>query len=216
MIVVIEGPSAVGKTTWCRSHFPEGFVGEAPENIDAPDLYANPVEIAKFWIDFNAGLWQRALQIETQKGIAICDGDPLRLYFSRSLWKSGAISGSLFATELPLYRRAIEEGRLGFADLVLWREAPVEELRRRAKSDPARRRRRHETYLRLIPWMVAWFAARESVFPGSVRACSEEFRVSDLANACAMPERYSASKLDLMLERLNDARPAGCPALLRS
>src|ERR1700683_1134349 len=38
MIVAIEGPSAAGKTTWCRTHSPEGFVEPAPENVDGPDL----------------------------------------------------------------------------------------------------------------------------------------------------------------------------------
>jgi hypothetical protein len=81
MIVAIEGPSAVGKTTWCRTHAPK-FVKEAPPDLDAPDLFADPIDVANFWARFNSGLWQSALRIERQEGIAVCDSDPFHLYFS--------------------------------------------------------------------------------------------------------------------------------------
>jgi uridine kinase len=47
MIVAIEGPSAVGKTTWCRTQAPR-FVKEAPPGLDAPDLFADPIDVANF------------------------------------------------------------------------------------------------------------------------------------------------------------------------
>jgi hypothetical protein len=203
LIVVIEGPSAVGKTTWCRTQFPKDFVEEAGENAEAPDVNGDPSEVASFWVNFNIGLWQTALQIEQQRGIAICDGDPFHLYFSWSLWKSGAIPGTLFEMELPLYRRAIGDGRLGFADLVCWREAPTEELRRRARSDTSRQRRRHEIYLSLVPWMKVWFEARERVFPGSVRAWPEDLHAEVLTGSVPLTHRYDVKMIDQMTETLN-------------
>jgi hypothetical protein len=204
MIVVMEGPSAAGKTTWCRAHCPERLAETASENLDAPDLYSGPFEVAGFWVDFNGKQWQAALQIEREKGIAICDGDPFHLYFSWSAWKAGSLAGSLFDAELPLYRRAIEDRRIGFADLVLWREVPLEELRRRARSDSTRRRRRHELYLRMIPWMKAWFAAREQVLPGAVRPWFDQFRLEDFCSAPAGPRRYDPAALDQMTAALNE------------
>ena len=151
MIVVIEGPSAVGKTTWCRTHFPGGFLEEALSDIAAPDLYSDSNEVARFWVDFALQNWQRALVLESEKGIAICDGDPFHLYFSWALWKTGALDGKLFALESELYRKAIEEKRLGFADYILWLDAPLAELRLRARADTTRRRKRNEIYLALVP-----------------------------------------------------------------
>jgi hypothetical protein len=167
MIVVIEGPSAIGKTTWCRTHAPK-YVKEAPFNLDAPDLFADPIDVANFWVTFNSGLWASALQIEKQEGIAGCDSDPLHLYFSFSLWKAGAMERRLFDAEVQLYRRAMARHRVGFADFVLWQCAPLEELRRRARADAEHRRRRHELYLLLIPCMKLWFEARERALPGSL------------------------------------------------
>jgi hypothetical protein len=139
------------------------------------------------------------LQIEKQNGIACCDGDPLHLYFSWALWKAGSLSRNLFDVELPLYGRAIEEGRIGFADLVLWHEAPLEELRRRAKSDSTRRRRRHELYLSMIPWMKTWFAAREWVLHGTVRELSHQFHIEDLRALPLWSCRYDSTVLDAMV-----------------
>jgi len=204
MIVVMEGPSAVGKTTWCRAHCPELLVEAAPENLDAPDLDADPLQVAHFWVEFNGRQWQTALQIEKEKEVAVCDGDPFHLYFSWSVWKAGALARNLFDAELPLYRRAIEERSIGFADFVLWREASPEELRRRAKSDSTRRRRRHELYLSMIPRMKTWFAAREQALPGTVRAWSEQFGIEELPGTLAGSHRYNAAALDRMTAILNE------------
>src|ERR1035438_1026156 len=199
MIMVMEGPSAAGKTTWCRTHCPDLLGGNASENLAAPDLYDEPQAAAHFWAEFNVKQWQSALQIEKQKGIAVCDGDPLHLYFSWALWKAGSLTRNLFDAELPWYRRAIEEGRIGFADLVLWREAPLEELRRRAKSDSTRRRRRHELYLSMIPWMKIWFAARARVLHGTVRELSHQFHIEGFRAFPPSSCRYDATVLNSMV-----------------
>jgi hypothetical protein len=209
MIVVMEGPSAAGKTTWCRTHCPELLAENASENLDAPDLCDDSLKVARFWAEFNAKQWQAASQIEKEKGIAVCDGDPLHLYFSWSLWKAGALARDLFDAELPLYRRAVEERRMGFTDRILWREAPLEELRRRAKSDSTRRRRRHELYLSLIPWMRTWFAAREKVLPGVVREWSERFRLENVRSFHASPRRYDVAAFDQMIKAIEPACELG-------
>jgi hypothetical protein len=212
MIVVMEGPSAVGKTTWCRSHCPEVFIEGAPEDIRAPSLDADPAEVAEFWVNFNIGLWHAGLEMEREKGVAVFDGDPFHLYFSWSLWKTGAIASTLFEKELSLYRRAVEQRRLGFADRVLWREASPDELRRRAKSDATRRRRKHEVYLSLIPWMKAWFGARASVLPETLSNWFAEFRLEDLAGSSALSQRYDPTVIDRMIAALN--QPQSIPQTL--
>ena len=203
MILAIEGPSAVGKTTWCRAHFPECLVPEAPEDLDAPNhRRCEPAAVAGFWVNYNIEAWQTALRLERETGIAVCDSDPLHLYYSWALWKSGAIGAALFEIELGLYRRALEQGRLGFANLILMLDAPVAELRRRAQADATRLRRQHETHLDLIPWMRTWFHARERVLPGSVRQWTDDLRVVDLVTSPPLNRRYDPGVLDGMMEAL--------------
>lgn len=201
MIVAIEGPSAAGKTTWCRTHCGNAWVQEAPYHISAPDLYADPVAVARFWVKHNSSSWQVALDLESAQGIAVCDGDPFHLYFAWSLWKAGALDGALFQVERELYSEAFERRLMGFADLVLWLEAPEAELRRRAKNDNLRPRKRHEIYLALIPWMKRWFEARERALPGSVLPLRSDLGLEQLPEV-TMSQRYSNDALGEMLKRL--------------
>ena len=85
MILIVEGPSAVGKTTWCRSRAGKDFIPEAPEDVDAPDLAADPEGAARFWVAFNAERWRRARSCERKKGMAVCDTDPFHLYYGWAL-----------------------------------------------------------------------------------------------------------------------------------
>jgi deoxyadenosine/deoxycytidine kinase len=201
MIVAIEGPSAAGKTTWCRSHYPHRCVEEAAENIAAPDFYADPAIVGQFWVNHAVANWHRALVCERKHGIAVCDGDPFHLYFSWSLWKSGARAETLFEIESELYRSAFEKEQLGFVDHVLWLEAPMDELRRRAQADSTRRRKRHEMYLALVPWMKAWFQEREQILPGTVHALTDGLQVAELSSGSA-PQRYDTALMDEMVERM--------------
>jgi len=201
MIIAIEGPSAAGKTTWCRAHCPYPWVEEAPYHIAAPDLYADPAEVGRFWVNHNSGNWQRALELEREHGIAVCDGDPFHLYFSWALWRSGALESKLFDIECRLYREAFERQQMGFVDLVLWLEAPTGELRRRAKGDSVRKRKRHEIYLALVPWMKQWFDARERLLPGSVRPLNSDARLEELAVEPSS-HRYDVALTDAMLDQL--------------
>ncbi len=202
MIVAIEGPSAAGKTTWCRTHCPNTWVEEAPYHIAAPDLYADPSEVARFWVQYNSDNWRRALELEREHGVAICDGDPYHLYFAWSLWKSGALDAKLFEAERALYREAFERQQMGWVDIVLWLDAPADELRRRAQADTMRKRKRHEIYLGLVPWMEMWFGARESILPGTVRVLNEALRVEDLKTVADTP-RYDTRLLDRALALLS-------------
>jgi hypothetical protein len=207
MIIAIEGPSAVGKTTWCREHCPGRFVEEAAPDVSAPDLHSDPKHVAGFWVEFAIKRWQAALLIEREDGVAICDGSPLHLYYSWALWKSGALPETLFATETRLYRHAIERRDLGFANLVFWLDAPIAELRRRASADTTRRRRRHEMNLGCVPWMKAWFRERERLLPNSVCPCPAALEVQSISVQPSLHERYATSTFDRFIAALPTAAP---------
>jgi hypothetical protein len=202
VIAVIEGPSAAGKTTWCRSHFPDITVRETPADIAAPGLHDDPAEVGRFWVEHAIDNWQCALRIESEHGLAVCDGDPFHLYYSWALWKSGALPKTLFDIESGLYRRAFQEKLIGFADHVLWLDIPIHELRRRAQADPHRLRKRHEMNLALVPWMQAWFEHRERLLPGTVRELTHELNV-DMFAAAHPSLRYDTASMEELLVALS-------------
>jgi len=195
MIVAIEGASAAGKTTWCRTHCSGVWVEETPENIAAPDVYDDPAVVARFWVEHACANWQRALRVERERGLAVCDGDPFHLYFAWALWKLGELGARLFEIEGELYRSALQERRIGFVDRVLWLEVLDAELRRRTAADRTRRRKRHELYIRLVPWMKGWFAIREGLVPGCVQPLDPERRI-DQVDSSAWAHRYSIALLE--------------------
>jgi len=194
MIVAIEGASAAGKTTWCRTHAPHTHVPEPQEDIAAPDLFADPSNVARFWVTRAVERWQSALNIEREHGVAICDGDPLKLYYSWALWKCGVLSSQLFDIESGLYTEVIAKQQIGFVDAVLWLETPIDELRRRKQADSTRRRRRHEMHLSLVPWMKVWFEARERVLPATVSTLKIDHRLEAIP-ASSSQRRYDPGVL---------------------
>jgi hypothetical protein len=160
MIVVVTGPSAAGKTTWCRRHFPADTVPEyvpGSDELPGPD----PGEQAMFWCEVNSRRWLRALHQEQSSGLAVCDDDPLKLHYSWSLARIGELSWRHWQAEVDVHRLAVAAGKLGFADLVLVSAPSEEELRRRRDADPLRRRRNFDLHIRLVEPMRQWYRAVE-------------------------------------------------------
>jgi hypothetical protein len=168
VIVVVTGPSAAGKTTWCRRHYPGELIPEyAPTGMEPDD--SDPAAQAGYWSDVNCRRWRQATRRERAVGLAVCDDDPMKLHYCWSLVRIGAASPRRWAHEVAANRAAVTEGRLGFADLVLVSIPPVEELRRRRDADPTRRRRNFDLHAQLVEPLRQWYQALELVQPGRVR-----------------------------------------------
>src|SRR5207253_9272172 len=87
VIIVVEGASAAGKTTWCRTHGGSHALLEA-----LPDPASVPTELeaaARFWVDRNVARWQDALEREARNGLVVVDTDPFKLHYVWSLWRTG-------------------------------------------------------------------------------------------------------------------------------
>ncbi|MGA2828530.1 MAG: hypothetical protein ABSF03_20700 [Streptosporangiaceae bacterium] len=167
MIVVVTGPTAAGKTTWCQRHHLGDLVSEyAPTGKEPGDT--DPAAQAAYWSEVNCRRWREATQRERVSGLAVCDDDPLKLHYGWSLVRVGAASPQRWVHEVKATRAAVAAGRLGFADLVLVSLPSPEELRRRRDADPARRRRNFELHARLIEPLRAWYQAVERVEPARV------------------------------------------------
>src|SRR5699024_7519974 len=147
VIIAVEGPSAAGKTTWCRRHASEIVEEYAPTGAEpnGTDMSAQ----ADYWTDVNSRRWAQAVALEARTGLAICDSDPLKLHYSWCLSRIGAAPWARFRHELAQVRRAFLAGALGLADLVLVSIPPLELLRAQRLADPTRSRRSFELHARL-------------------------------------------------------------------
>lgn len=166
MMVVVEGPSAAGKTTWCRQQ-PWPVVAEYATTGLEPDG-SDEDRRAGYWVGVNSGRWQRALELEGEHSVVLCDSDPLKLHYSWCLARIGAAPWSRFEHELRYTREAVAAGRLGFADVALVSIPPVHVLRIRRAADPARQRRSFDLHAQLREPLREWYTAVERAEPGTV------------------------------------------------
>lgn len=164
--MVVEGPSAAGKTSWVSAQSLKGVLAEA-SGIEVPDGLA-PTGLAEFWNELNCRRWAEAVEIETTNGLVICDTDPLKLHYDYCLARVGAGSWDRFETGVVLATDAIEKKRLGLADLVLVSIPDDESLRRQRNSDTTRSRRNFELHRRLSPGLRDWYSILELLDPGRV------------------------------------------------
>jgi hypothetical protein len=159
MIIVVEGPSASGKTTWCRAQGrPEILVPEYAPGHDGPDR-SDLTASASFWMGVNSDRFRQAEAIERRHGLAICDSDPLKLHYSWCLARIGAGPIDRFRRDVALARDLFTRNRLGMADLILLADPPADELRRRRTEDETRQRHNFELHARLADPLREWYLA---------------------------------------------------------
>ena len=205
MIVVAEGPSAAGKTTWCRTHTNE-FVAEYTPTGAEPGVH-DPAA-AEFWLSVNCHRWAQAVELEGAVGAAVCDGDPLKLHYSWCLQRVGLASMTRFQQEVAGVRRAFAEERLGLADLILVSIPPPPQLRDRRNGDSTRRRRSFEVNVRLGPALQEWYQAVDDLEPGRVRW---DLPPSGVPGPLlrVRGNRCDPRLIDALVEALPDGHPAG-------
>lgn len=167
MIVVVEGPSAVGKTTWCAAHGSGDVVAESgpirpPDGLDDDG-------VARFWSAVDRRRWAEALRVEAEGGRAVCDTDPLKLHYAYCLARVGVASWERFDSGVHVTSQAITSRWLGIADIVLVEIPDDETLARRRRSDPTRSRRNFDLHRRLGPALRDWYDTLARLDPGRVR-----------------------------------------------
>lgn len=144
VIIVIEGPSAAGKTTWCRTHASQWL----------PEPERSPIdEILRYQI----GRWREAVVADARGEVVVLDGDPFKLYYSWAAWRVGRIDESEWRKQAEAARRLFANGDYGLADLIVYADPGLEELRRRRDSDATRRRRNFELHASMRPHFRQWY-----------------------------------------------------------
>lgn len=166
MIIVVEGPSGAGKTTWCRTH---GGANALLESL--PDLAAVPTEpraAARFWVERNVARWHDVLDHERADGLVVVDTDPFKLHYVWSKWRTGQGTIEQWELERETSRAAFAAGRYALADVVLYADLDEATLRARRAADKTRTRRNFEIHVRLRESSLRWYRAIAALEPGRV------------------------------------------------
>ncbi|RUR02062.1 hypothetical protein ELQ94_08655 [Labedella endophytica] len=166
MIVAVEGPSAAGKTTWCRAAVAE-FVAEYAPTGREPDGADAEIQ-ARYWTGVNIDRWSLAITLEDRDGVAVCDSDPIKLHYSWCLARIGEAPVSRYLHELASVREAMSRRHIGFADAVCVTLPNDEVLRRQRVGDPTRSRRSFDLHLRLREPLEEWYRTMDGLLPGVV------------------------------------------------
>lgn len=198
MILVVEGISASGKTTWCAKHGGDRVVPENGRLQGAPDRTRDPHGAAVFWAERNVERWQAALAVERNASHAVCDTDPLKLHYVWCLWQIGEAGEDDWLLELAATRETIRQRRIGFADCYIVGPIEPQIARERARADATRRRRQFELHVRLQAALMNWYAALDRAIPGRVRFGFP----SQMPVLQGLGERYDLDAFDRMMASL--------------
>ncbi len=206
MIVVLEGISAAGKTTFARQFGEAHWVPEFPEQ-GSPPSSSDPASVhAAYWVEHNVRRFQKALDVEARHGFAICDTEPFKSHFDWCMARAGFKPFDVFNAAMPIAREAIAEQRLGFANRYYVKRIAPEVARAQKEGDLTRSRRRFDMHLALQPHLMDWYEAFSQVLPGRVEFAfpDKDALLAELKSKAPEedPRRFDVSVLDALLQRL--------------
>jgi hypothetical protein len=167
VIVVVEGPSGAGKTTWCKRHGGKYALLESlPDHSTVP---TEPEAAAQFWVDRTVARWREVYDMERAHGLVVVDTDPFKLHYVGTKWRTGTATEREWILQRDAAREAFAAGRYGLADVFLVSDISMEELRRRRDADTTRTRRSFDVHVQLRDSLLEWYRAIDSLDPGRVR-----------------------------------------------
>lgn len=168
MIVVLEGVSAAGKTSWCRAHARRLTVWEPSPRLRRLAPKSNSRDVDLFWSEQHARRWEAARRLEARAGLAVCDTDPVKLHYAWCQWQVGDATREDFDRAAACTRAQFADGRLGLADLVIVIDPDLSTLRRQMGRDRTRSRDGFERHVRFKESLRRWYMAVERLEPGHV------------------------------------------------
>jgi hypothetical protein len=210
IVVCLEGPSAVGKTTLAGVLARECGAAVVPE-LDASGA-PPPRRSAAWFVERHAAQWRLAGEAACGAPFAVLDGDPFK-----GLWYNWVYSGEGWEgveTVAPLYRAQIKRGVLAFPDLYVVLAATEEQLRERRAGDPTRSRRNFEKHLRMANPLLRYFGALRKAAPARVAIVETSLRgalvnqVVRALHSCPPGPPDSLRLLDHMADWLRSHSPA--------
>jgi hypothetical protein len=201
VIIVVEGPSAAGMSTWVAAHARPATVYCEARGGPAPDRALDPAGAAAHWAAISAARWHAAEQAEQHTGTAVCDTDPLKLHYVWSLWQTGHASHRQWHAELTTTRQLFAQHRLGIADLILIEIPDPATLAARRQADPTRRRRNFGLHAQLAGPLRDWYHAVAQLDPSRVRWELPATGISGIALR-PRPDRTGTDVFDTLISQL--------------
>jgi pantothenate kinase-related protein Tda10 len=166
VIIVVEGPSGAGKTTWCRIHGgPHALLESLPDHATVPD---DEEAAARFWVERNVARWAEVHAREERDGLVVVDTDPFKLQFTWTLYQSGQTTRRAWELMRDVAREAFTADRYGLADLIYVSDLDEQALRARREADTTRTRRNFERHVKLRNSLIDWYRAIDAIEPGRV------------------------------------------------
>lgn len=167
MIIVVEGISAAGKTTWCRAHAHPHLITESYP-ADRREQPETGLATARYWTEWNVKRWGDALAMEQATGHAVCDTDPQKLHYNWCMFQIGVLPESQWRLQLETSRAAVAEKRLGFADAYLVKEIDPIVARQQRDNDTSKARDRFDLNVQLQPSLIRWYRQMDAILGGRV------------------------------------------------
>lgn len=202
MIVVVEGPSGAGKTTWCRTHGRSyALLEELPDHATVPN---EPEAQARFWVERNVARWRQVMERERRDSLVVVDTDPFKLHYVWTLWRTGQVPQQEWELQRDVSREAFSAGRYALADLYLVSDIDEATLRARREADKTRTRRGFERHVLLRESLLRWYRAIDDLEPGRVRfGLPDQGLTQDLLTIGARRVRSGAALFDALLNALS-------------
>lgn len=166
MLICLEGPSAVGKTSTCKLLESNNNAFIVKETIFRPLEGCSLREQALFYLRKEVERWKLAREKLADHPIVVMDSDPLK-----PLWFNWAFS---FVKGLPLseldkfFRPFVSNGEMGYPDKYFVLTADEDELFRRRKEDKVRRRPEFEKLSCINEPRLRYYDYLSTIMPGVI------------------------------------------------
>jgi hypothetical protein len=202
VIVVVEGPSGAGKTTWCRRHGGRfALLEELPDHSTVP---REPEAAARFWVERNVARWRQVVEREQRDGLIVVDVDPFKLHYVWTLWRTGQVPQLEWDLQREASRQAFSAGDYALADLYLVSDIDETTLRARRDADTTRTRGGFERHVLLRDSLLRWYRAINELEPGRVRfGLPDSGLTPDLLTLGPRQLRSGADLFERLLARLD-------------
>ncbi len=197
MIICLEGPSAVGKTTTCAALVAQKSAYVVPE-VNA--LFERPANASPDWyLERQVERWKIAHTHSGDDRLVVLDGDVFQPFWYN--WSFGFAEYQPLEVLSAFYRRRIEAGVIGFPNLYIHLFVDENELRLRKEADETRTRCGFDSHLRLLQTQPRYFEMLSRLMPSrvhSVEAKSVETNLRRISECPAMPALTAMTSLEIL------------------